>query len=106
MSFGAGQTTICISTTATSKKLALPITPQCRITNTSSSLIVYVQFGVDDATAVIPTADNAGAGAMCYVLPPNTSEVVDVPRGANNVAAIASGAGPTLVYITPGFEKP
>lgn len=106
MSYGATSTTICISTTGTSKSLALPICAQCEITNTSSSLIVYVQFGIDAATAVIPTADNAGAGAMCYVLPPNASKVVDVPKNANYVASIASSAGPTLVYITPGFEKP
>lgn len=106
MSFGASSTTICISTTGTSKSLALPLCAQAQITNTSSSLIVYVQFGVGSATAVIPTADNAASGSMCYVLPPNSTQIVDVPKNANYVAAIASGAGPTLVYIAPGFEKP
>ncbi len=104
MSFGASSPTICISTTATSKSLALPICAQARIVNTSTTLIAYVQFGVGSATAVIPTAD--GAGSACYALHPSSSEIVDVPRGADFVAAIASGAGPTLVYITPGFEKP
>ena len=104
MSFGSYGLTYGISTTASSKSLAVPISGNaCRITNTSSSLIVYATFGVGSATAVIPTAD--GAGSNCVVLPPNSSVVVDVPQGANYVASIASGAGPTLVYFTPGVER-
>ena len=106
MSFGASFPTISISTTGTSKSLALPISAShCRVVNTSTTLSVYVQFGIDAATAVIPTADNAAQGSMCYVLPPNWADVFDVPKGANYIASIASGAGPTLVYFTLGMDE-
>ena len=105
MAFAAMFPTVGISTTGTSKSVVIPVgAPECHVTNTSSSLWVYIQFGIDSATAVIPTADNGAAGSMCYVLPPYESMTVDVPKNANYVAAIGSGAGPTLVYFTLGGE--
>jgi len=104
MSFGATGPTLVISTTATSKSLAWPVGQvSCLVTNPSTTLTVHVTFGIIAATAVIPTAD--GAGAQVYTVPPATALVIDVtPKGANIVACIASGAGPTLVSLTPGRE--
>lgn len=100
-SIGALFPTVGISTTASSKSVAIPVgASKCHVTNTSSSLFVYVAFGIGSATAVIPTADNGAAGSMCYVLPPYESMTVDVPKGSNFVASIGSGAGPSLVYFT------
>lgn len=104
MSFAAQSPTIGISTTATSKSLALVSCRKARLVNTSNTIIVYFQFGAGSATAVIPTADNA-TGTDCVVVPPLQSAIVDVPYGSTHVAAIGSAAGPTLAYITPGAER-
>jgi len=103
MSFMAQSPTICISTTGTSKSLALAGCVKARLVNTSNSIILYFQFGAGSATAVIPTADNA-TGTACVVVPPLQDVVVDVPQGTTHVACIASAAGPTLAYVTPGAE--
>lgn len=100
MGFGAYGTTLVISTTGTSKSLAIPIAPKMQLVNTSTTLTVHVDTGIGAATAVIPTAD--GAGARVTSLAPLESRVVDIPQGHNFVACIASGAGPTLVSITVG----
>lgn len=104
MSFGATGPTLVISTTGTSKPLGWPVGQvHCLVTNPSTTLTVHVTFGITTAVAVIPTAD--GAGAQVYSVPPATAMVVDVtPIGANSVACIGSGAGPTLVSLTPGRE--
>lgn len=104
MSFGASGNTISISATGTSKVVAWPVGAiSCRGVNTSTTLSVFVQFGTDSATAVIPTADSSG-GAFCTPIPPMGQATIDVPKGANFVAVIGSGAGPTLTYLTPGSE--
>lgn len=103
MAFGPNGLTTCISTTGTSKSLAMAVGgTHVRVTNTSTTLFVYVTFGIDSATAVIPTAD--GAGSNCIVVPAFESVIIAIPKGVNYCAAIASGAGPTLVYFTPGRE--
>ncbi len=103
MSFTAHSPTICISTTAASKSLALVACRKARLVNTSTTVILYFQFGAGSATAVIPTPDNA-TGTACIVVPPLQDVVVDVPLGSTHVACIGSAAGPTLAYITPGVE--
>lgn len=104
MSFGRQFPTVCISTTAASKSVAVPVgATNCRISNTSTTLIVHAAFGVASATAAIATPDSA-TGVDASVIGPNTASVVDVPKNAAFVAAIASGAGPTLVYFEFGHE--
>jgi len=103
MAFGATGVTTVISTTATSKPLALPVlAPQALISNPSTTLTVHVAFTVGTGTVAIPTAD--GAGATCYTVPPMSTLIVDIPRACTFWACIASGAGPTLVSLTPGKE--
>ena len=104
MSFGAMFPTVRISATGSSKSVAIPSgAPSCHISNTSSSLTVYVAFGVGAATAVIPTADVA-TGTMVYAVVAYETMTVDVPKGANYLAVIASGAGPTDVLLTLGHD--
>jgi len=104
MSFAAAELTYVISTTATSKTLALPVgQSHALITNPSLLLTVTVGFAIGSATVVIPTAD--GAGTACYQIPPMGQLIVDIPKGTTFWAAIASGAGPTLVSLTPGFSS-
>ena len=104
MSFAASGLTYVISTTTSSAVLALPIGQlHALITNPSTTLTVTVGFGPATFTVVIPTAD--GAGAACYQIPPMGQLIVDIPKGTTFWAAIASGAGPTLVSLTPGFSS-
>lgn len=104
MAFGRNFPTVCISTTGTSKSVAVPVgASQCRVTNTSTTLIVHVAFGIAAATAVIATPDSA-TGVDATILGPNSSAIIDVPKNTAFVAAIASGAGPTLVYFELGAE--
>ena len=105
MSFGRQFPTVCISTTATSKPVAAPVgATSCRITNSSTTLIVHAAFGVASATAVIATPDSA-TGVDATVLGPSQTAIVDVSKNAAFCASIASGAGPTLVYFEFGAES-
>lgn len=104
MSFGQiGAVTTGISVTGTSKPIAIAgNATQCRVVNTSTTLSIYFTFGVTSPTVAIPAAD--GTGTACNVLPPMGAGVFDLPIGTLFAAAIGSGAGPTLVYFTPGKE--
>jgi hypothetical protein len=103
MAFGARHPTIGISVTGSNKSLAIPVgAAQCCIVNTGA-VAVFAQFGIGSATAVIPTADSA-TGTQCYPVPASDSRIVDVPAGANYVACIGAGAGPSLTYFTLGGE--
>ncbi len=72
-------------------------------TNTSSTLIVYVnaicvtQASETAAAAVVPTDGAAGSEPI----PPNQSKVIQYGPGPWSVTAIGSGAGPTLLVATP-----
>ena len=104
-SFGRSFPTVCISATGTSKSVAIPVgTSSCRVCNTSGTLTVFTTFGVGSATAVIPTADNATGTDVHCTLPYEFSHI-DVPKGANTIACIGSGAGPTLVYFELGSSS-
>jgi len=105
-----GGGTIAVSVTATSANIALnteptdganPDTsagPQIEIVNTSTTLMVFVEFGTNP-TATIPAA--AGANGSLPILP-NSRRILTVLGRPAKIALIASGAGPTLVYITQG----
>ncbi len=103
MSFASHSLTICISAVATTKSLALVGCRRVRLTNTSTTLTAFVQFGAGSATAVIPTDDNA-TGTACVAVSPMQTVIADVPDGTTHVAAITTAAGPAKVYITPGNE--
>lgn len=100
MSFAASQPTQVLSAIATTVGVSVPVCPSYRIVNTSTTLIVHVLMGVGTVSAVMPIVGTPSAGVT---LAPNSSIILEAPQGTNYVAAIASGAGPTLVYITPGY---
>lgn len=65
------------------------------IANTSATLFVAVRYGVGSQTAVLTTD---------LAIPPMSYVVISVPKATTGVAAIGSGAGPTVVMFTPCAE--
>lgn len=112
--FLAAQTaTVALSVTASSVRAALSQPPdgggasygaagyqQYQIYN-SGSVAVFVNFG---GAAVVATLPVAGGAIGDYQVAPGATVVVSVKGGAaiTNVAAIGAGAGPSVVYVTPG----
>lgn len=72
--------------------------PQIEIVNTSTTLTVFAEFGTNP-TATIPVA--GGANGSLPILPSSRRILTILGRPAK-IALIASGAGPTLVYVTQG----
>ena len=62
------------------------------VTNTSTTLYVAVRRGTGAQTAVLTTD---------AIIPPFGQIVMSVNDRVDNVAAIGSGAGPTIVGFTP-----
>ena len=75
---------------------------QFELVNTSTTLTVTFAFGLTAAIAlagaVIPGDGTVGG----YTVGPGQTRVVSVDGSPLFVSAIASGAGPTLCFITPG----
>lgn len=69
------------------------------IVNTSATLFIFCKTGVGAQTAVLITTGNTGPG---WAVPPLGTKRVRIPSNDDNFAAIASGAGPTAVFITRG----
>ena len=111
MSFSNTQNTVAISVVASSAAVQIAATnsiapaTKCRISNTSATLYIGVNFGVVGVTAAFPTAGTAGGSAMTAVIPPMGVMVVDVPLGSTHVAAIGSAAGPTYASFAFGMES-
>ena len=102
MSFTASYPTQAISATAASSSISVPVGTTLRVANTSTTLWVHVVLGVGSATAALPAVGTPAAGVTIL---PNSSILLEQPQGTNTLAAIASGAGPTLVFVTPGDEQ-
>lgn len=69
------------------------------IVNTSATLFIFCKTGVGAQTAVLITTGQTGPG---WSVPPLGTKRIRIPPGDDNFAAIASGAGPTAVFITRG----
>jgi hypothetical protein len=95
------QGTTSIAATATTARVLLSkpaASMQIRIKNISTTDVVYVNFGDSTVVATIPSGSTGGS------MPIGAGETagVTVPEGITHVAAIASVAGPTTVFFTPG----
>lgn len=110
MAFYPVQNTVAISVTASSNRVQIAATDstapalKCRVTNTSTTLYVGIQFGDSSVTAAFPTAGTAGGAELDGLLAPGESAVFAVPKGTTYVAAIGSAAGPTYVAFALGSE--
>jgi hypothetical protein len=108
---GSNASSVLIAATAGPQTVALPA-------NTDGSNNTGSQFAVDNAgaagvyvfvafgsTAALAAASiSTGATPGSYPCPPGKS-VITVPGYSKFVGVIASAAGPTNVYITPGAGK-
>jgi hypothetical protein len=83
-----------VSATATSANAAIVCTgcDKIHVVNTSATLYVTVRAGTGAQTAVLATD---------IAIPPMGQIVIPCNSLTDNVAAIASGAGPTVVVFTP-----
>lgn len=83
-----------VSATASSVGAALDCTgcDALHIVNTSATLYVAARWGVGAQTAVLATD---------IAIPPQSQVVVGINPAVTHVAAIGSGAGPTVVRFTP-----
>jgi hypothetical protein len=95
----SGSNSVSVSATASSVAGSLPLATgsagatQLLITNTSATLYVSVAFAASGASATL----NSGV-----TLAPYGMKVVTPPIGTLSVAAIGSGAGPTVVTFVLG----
>lgn len=69
------------------------------IVNTSATLFIFCVTGVGAQVAALITSTNTGPG---WAVPPMGTKRIRIPPGHANFAAIASGAGPTAVFISRG----
>lgn len=88
-----GSTQVSASGTSADEALVSTGTSAMMITNPSATLSVAVRWGVGAQTAVLATD---------MTIPPASYVIVAIAGNENMVAAIATGAGPTLVQFTPG----
>jgi hypothetical protein len=90
-----------VATASAAVQLSMPYaTAAVSISNMSATLAVAFKFGADNTVAaVLPTAPSTD-GDM--VVLPGSVVTVEVPSSTPWVSFIASGAGPTIVYATPG----
>jgi hypothetical protein len=110
---GPNASTIVVVATASSVQATLPQPPNgglnapdnasasFSIQNTSTTLTVFVAFG--DATHSPTATVSSGTTPGSYPILPLTNEIITVYGHPTLVAVIGSGAGPTNVYVTPGF---
>lgn len=86
---------VVISATGTSASSAIDM-ENCDaiyVTNTSVTLYVAVRIGVGSAPTAVISTD--------VIVPPMGSVVIGGNSNVTHVAAIASGAGPTIVGFSP-----
>lgn len=65
----------------------------------SGSVAVQIVFGIGAQTAVLSVPGTPQPG---YVIAPGAVEVVGIPANADSFAAIGTGAGPSVIYVTRG----
>jgi hypothetical protein len=67
--------------------------------NASASITAFVAFGSSSVAAVAPTT---GSPQTCVPIPPLGQRVFEVVGSQTWASVIASSAGPSSVYLTPG----
>lgn len=98
------QGTKAISVVGTTAAVALPTigvgeVRQVELSN-AGSLTVFVEFGDSTVAAVIPTGT-----ANAYPILPGQTKVVTIKPTTTHIATIATGAGPTTLYVTLGIGE-
>jgi hypothetical protein len=61
--------------------------------------VVFVAFGGDTVTAVVPAPNSTGVGVP---VPPRAVEAFLVPETSNYISVVAPSAGPHVLYFTSG----
>ena len=90
-----GGTVVAATGSSVAGTVTCPVgTNAMRISNTSATLHVSVEWGTAAVTAVLATHLN---------LAPQESIIVAIPPTMGHVAAIGSAAGPTNVAFMPGI---
>lgn len=86
---------VIISATGTSASSAIDMADcdAIYVANTSATLYVAVRIGIGSAPTAVITTD--------IIVPPMSSAVIGGNSNVTHVAAIASGAGPTIVGFSP-----
>lgn len=98
-----GSSTYALSVVGTNTQLTTPPGftsggAACRIYN-AGTVAVQIVFGVGAQTAALSVP---GTPAPGYIIAPGAVEIVSIPANADSFAAIGTGAGPSVVYVTRG----
>lgn len=112
---GPNSSTLGLSVTAAAHTgVALPAPPggaaatpdsapkQFELVNTSATLTVSFAFGLTAAAAAAGAVQPADGTTAAYTVPAASTRVISIDGAPLFVSAIASGAGPTLCFVTPG----
>ena len=104
---GPNASTVGISATASSVPVTLPVPLQGQQPPSAYEFVnvgaatVFVALGPSGTAATVPTGSTPGS----YCVPAGTRRIITAPANplATTAAAIGASAGPTLVYVTPGY---